>query len=94
MPPIDAVMTAVPGATAATANVALDDPAGIVSVAGTLATAALLLASEGSCLPPAPRPTRVTVPCTLPPAAMLLALSATAVMPVDVDVAAVDDPPH
>jgi hypothetical protein len=59
-----------------------------------LATAVLLLVNERFKPPVGAAADSVTVPCTLPPAAMLLAFSATAVMPVEVDVAAVDEPPH
>ena len=93
LPFIDAVIEAVPTATAVTVNVALDAPAGTVTVGGTVATAALLLASARLTPPAGATAASVTVPCPLPPAATLVVLSATADMAV-VDVAAVDEPPH
>jgi hypothetical protein len=86
-------MAAVPGATAEMVNVAVDAPAAIATDAGTVATAALLLASvtvapvDGAAL-------SVTVPCSLPPAATLGVLSDTAEIAVPELVGDVEEPPH
>ena len=93
LPFIDAVMAAVPGANAVMVNVALDAPAATVSVAGTEATATLLLTSERLEPPAGAAAESVTVPCPVPPATTLVALSETADTAV-VTVGAVDEPPH
>ena len=82
-----------PGATAVTVNVALDEPAGIVRAVGTVATAVLLLVSERLAPPLGAAELSVTVPCPLLPAATLVALSVTPDT-VPVVVADVDEPPH
>jgi hypothetical protein len=86
-------MDAVPGATAATANVAVEEPAATVTAAGTVATAVLLLASDRFAPPAGAAADRVTVACALPPAARVATLSETDDMPV-VEVGADVDPPH
>jgi hypothetical protein len=73
----DAVIVAVPAATAVTVNVALDEPAWIVMGVCTVATAGLLLDSEMLVPPAGAAVVRVTVPCPLLPAATLVAFSAT-----------------
>lgn len=75
-------------------NVALDEPAGTVSAAGTVATAVLLLVSARLAPPLGAAELSVTVPCPLPPAATLAALSATLDTAPVVAVADVDEPPH
>jgi hypothetical protein len=64
----------------------VDDPAGTVTDAGTIATATLLLASETVVPPEGAAVLRVTIPCSLLPAARLAALSETP----DMDVVALD----
>jgi hypothetical protein len=94
LPFIDAVMEAVPGATATTMKPMVVEPAGTVAVAGTEATAALLLASEMVEPPAGAAALNVMVPVPLPPTVTLVALSETAEIAVvgvgDVD----DEPPH
>ena len=70
-------MAAVPGATAEMVNAAVDEPPAIATDAGTVATAALLLASVTVAPRTAPRRISVTVPCSLPPTATLGVLSDT-----------------
>ncbi len=94
LPPVDAVIAAVPGATAVIVKVALDDPAGTVSVAGTVATAALLLVSATLAPVDGAAALNVTVPCPLAPAATLAALSVTDDSAVVGEVGDVDEPPH
>jgi hypothetical protein len=72
----DAVIVAVPAERAVTVNVALDEPAWTVTGVCTVATAGLLLDSE-ILDPPAAAAVRVTVPCPVPPAAMLVAFNVT-----------------
>ena len=94
LPLTDAVTVAVPAATAATVNVAFDEPAGTVRDAGTVATAALLLESEMLAPPVGAAAVSVTVPWALPPAAMLVGFNATldtAVVPV---APVGEEPPH
>jgi len=72
----DAVIVAVPAATAVTVNVALNEPGGTVTGVCTVATDGLLLDS-GIVAPPAAAAVRVTVPWPVPPTATLAAFSAT-----------------
>jgi hypothetical protein len=92
----DAVIVAAPAATAVIVNVALDELAGIVTDAGTVATAALLVESEIVAPPATVEAFRVTVPCPLVPAATLAAFSETLETAGVVVVAAVGEPepPH
>lgn len=92
LPFIDAVIAAVPGATATMMKVALDPPAAIVTLAGTDATAELLLASDRLAPAAGAAVLSVTVPSPLPPAVTLVALSETA--DTAVGVGDVDEPPH
>ena len=69
-------MVAVPTAMAVTVNVALEEPAGIVTGVCTAATEGLLLTSV-TVVPPVATAVRLTVPTPLLPAAMLVALSET-----------------
>lgn len=94
LPFIDALMAAVPGATAETVNDVLDDPAATVTDAGTVATAALLLVSVTVAPPAAAAALSVTVPCSLPPAARLGALNETPAMAVVGFEGDVEEPPH
>jgi hypothetical protein len=73
----DAVIVAVPEATAATLNVALDEPAGIVMAVCTVATAGALLVSEMLAPLIDAAAVRLTVPCPLAPTARLVMLRAT-----------------
>jgi hypothetical protein len=77
LPPSDAVIVAVPAATAAIVNVALEEPAGIMRGVCTVATAGLLLDSEILAPPVGAAAVRLTVPCPLVPAITLIGLSAT-----------------
>src|SRR3954469_9025558 len=86
-------MLAVPGATAATVKFALDEPAAIVTDAGTVATAALLLASATVAPADGAAALSVTVPCSLPPAARVGVLRETDEIAVEL-VGDVEDPPH
>jgi hypothetical protein len=72
----EAVIVAVPVATAATLNVALDEPAGIMRAVWTVATAGALLVIE-MLAPLVDAAVRLTVPCPLPPTATLVMLRAT-----------------
>jgi len=94
LPFIDALMAAVPGASAAIVKVVLDDPAATVTDPGTVATAVLLLVSATVAPPVGAAALSVTVPCSLPPAARLGALNETADMPVVVVDGDVEEPPH
>jgi hypothetical protein len=76
LPLSDAVIVAVPAATAATANVAVAAPAGTMTGVCTVATAGLLLDSEMLTPPVDAAAMRLTVPCTLPPTATLVPFSA------------------
>ena len=78
LPLSEAVMVAVPAATAAITNVALEEPAWIVSAVGTVATAGLLLDSETLTPPVDAAAVRLTVPCPLPPTATLVVFNTTA----------------
>jgi hypothetical protein len=93
-PLIDAVIVVVPGDTAVTVKVPLVTPAAIVSVAGTVATAGLLLTRVT--VPPGavPAVVSVTVPVAVPPAATLMLLSVTAMAVELVPDGAVELPPH
>jgi hypothetical protein len=62
LPLSDAVIVVEPAATAATVNVALDEPAGIARGVGTVAAAGLLLASEMLAPPVGAVAVRLTVP--------------------------------
>jgi hypothetical protein len=73
----DAVIIAVPAATAVTVNVTLDEPAGIMTGVCTVATEGLLLDSEILAPPVDAAIVRLTVPCALLPAATLVAFSVT-----------------
>jgi hypothetical protein len=75
--PIVAVKAAEPGATALIVKVALDDPDGTFSVAGTVATAALLLASVTAAPAAGAAALSVTVPCPLAPTVTLAGVSVT-----------------
>jgi hypothetical protein len=78
LPPlIDAVMVTVPAEIVVTVNTALDEPAATVTTVGTVAMAVLLLDSETLAPPVGAAADSVTVPCTVVPAAVLAALSAT-----------------
>jgi hypothetical protein len=89
----DAVIVDVPGTSAVIVNVALDEPAGIVTDVGTLATTWLLLASETLAPPAGAGALRVTVPCPALPAVRVVAFSVT-----ETDMLLVgpvgDEPPH
>jgi len=61
-----------------TPNVAEDDPAAMVTVAGTEATAAFPLASDTRAPPAGTAPLRVTVPWAPPPPTTLAGLTLTA----------------
>ena len=78
-----AVIVTVPGATAVTVNVALEDPAWIVTVAGTVATAALLLERAMFTLLVCAALIE-TVPCVVPPAGTLAALRTTVIVVLEV----------
>jgi hypothetical protein len=73
----DAVIVAVPTATAVTVIVALDEPAWTVTGVCTAATAGLLLESEILDPPVGAAAVRLTVPCPVLPAATLVAFSVT-----------------
>jgi hypothetical protein len=73
----DAVIVAVPAATAVTLNVALDDPAGIITAVCTVATAGALLVSATLVPLTGAIVVRLTVPSPLPPTWMLVMLKAT-----------------
>jgi hypothetical protein len=95
LPLTDAVNVAVPAATAVIVNVALDDPAGMVTEVWTVATAGLLLDSAMLAPPVDAAVVRLTVPCAVSPATTLAPLIVTA----DTAVVAVADvgdadPPH
>ncbi len=94
LPPIDAVIAAVPADTAVMVKVALDDPAGTVSVAGTVATAALLLASATLAPEDGAAALSVTVPWPLAPAVTLAALNVTDDSAEVGEVGDVLEPPH
>ena len=72
------MIVAVPAATAATVNVMVDAPAWTARGVCTVATAGLLLEIEILAPPIGAAAVRLTVPWTLPPAATLVAFSATA----------------
>jgi len=91
--PIVAVTAAEPGPTAVIVNVALDDPDGMLIVAGTVATVALLLARATVAPPAGAAALRVTVPCPVAPAVTLAGVSVTDDTAV-VAVGDVVDPPH
>jgi hypothetical protein len=94
LPLTDAVNVAVPAAMAVMGNDTLEEPAGTIAVAGTVATAALLLDSAMLAPPEAAAVVRLTVPCPTPPT---VTLDAVRVTPASADVAAVGpvaDPPH
>jgi hypothetical protein len=76
LPLSDAVIAAVPAETAVTVNAAVVAPAWTVAAVSTLATAVLLLDSKTLDVPVAGA-ARVTVPCAVPPAGILVGLSAT-----------------
>jgi hypothetical protein len=94
LPFIDAVMAAVPGATAEIVKDALVDPAGTVTDPGTVATAALLLASVTVTPPAGAAALSVTVPCSLPPAARVGVPSETVDMADEEVDGAVEELPH
>jgi hypothetical protein len=91
--PIVAVTAADPGPTALKVKVALDDPAGMFSVAGTVATAALLLASVTMAPAAGAAALSVTVPCPVVPAMTLADVSVTDATAV-VELGDVVEPPH
>jgi hypothetical protein len=70
-------MDVVPAVTPATANAALEEPASIAIGVCTVATAGSLLVNEILAPPIDAGAVRLTVPCTLLPAATLVAVSAT-----------------
>lgn len=74
---IDAVIVAVPAATAVIVNVALDAPARIMTGVGTVATAGLLLVSEMLAPPESAAAIKLTVPCPLAPATRLAVVKET-----------------
>ena len=81
LPPLnDAVIVAVPALTPVTTNVPLDNPVWITTVAGTVATAGLLLESVMLAVDNAAAD-RVTLACPVPPMAMVVTPSATADTP-------------
>jgi hypothetical protein len=94
LPPIDAVIAVVPADTAVMVNVALDDPAGTVSVAGTVATAALLLANAMLAPEDGAAALSVTVPWPVPPAVTLAAPNVTDDSAKVGEVGDVLEPPH
>jgi hypothetical protein len=71
------VIVTVPAATAATMNVALDEPAWMVTIVCTVATAGLLLDREMLVAPADAAAVRLTVPWVLPSVARVVAFSAT-----------------
>ena len=85
------MIVAVPGATAATVNGAVDEPAWIVTAVCTVATAGLLLNSETVAPPVDAAAVRLTVPWPLVPAAMLVVFSVTPETAGAVGVGAVGD---
>ena len=89
----DAVIVVVPAVTAVTVNVALNEPAGTVTGVCTVATDGLLLDS-GIVAPPGAASVRVTVPCPVAPAGMLVAFSVTLATPTDVGTVGEPEPPH
>ena len=94
VPLSDAAIVAVPADTPVTVNVALDAPATIATVAGTVATAGLLLDSEMITPAAGAAVVIVTVPCPLAPADTVVAASATADTPVVVVGEVELEPPH
>ena len=96
LPLSDAVIVAVPAATAVTANVAVVAPAGTIMGVCTVATAGLLLDSEILVPPVGAAAVRVTVPWTLLPGTALVPFSATpdTARPVIVGRVGELDPPH
>jgi hypothetical protein len=76
LPLADAVITAVPVATAETVNVAVGEPAGTVIDAGTVATLGLLLDNDTVVSDDAVSES-VRRPCTCPPTSMFSGLRAT-----------------
>lgn len=87
-----AVIIAVPGAMAVTMNVALEEPAAIVTGVGTVATEVLLLDSDTVAPPDGAAAVRLTVPSPRLPAATLVALNVTPETAADVPVGLVDEP--
>lgn len=73
----DAVIVAVPAATAVKVNVALDAPTGIVTGVCTVTTAGLLLVSEMLAPPESAAAIKLTVPCPLAPATRLAVVKET-----------------
>lgn len=94
VPLSDAAMVAVPIATPVTVNEALDAPAAIATVAGTVTTAGLLLDSEMLTPAAGAAVVIVTVPCPLAPADTVVAASTTADTPVVVVGEVELEPPH
>ncbi len=93
LPPLTvAVIVAVPGASAVTMNVALEEPAAIVTGVCTFATEGLLLDSETVAPVGGADAVRLTVPSSRVPAATLVALNAMADTPNNVLVGLVDEP--
>lgn len=87
-----AVIIAVPGAMAVTMNVALEEPAAIVTGVCTVATEVLLLDSETVAPPDGAAAVRLTVPSPRLPGATLVALNVTPDTAADVPVGLVDEP--
>jgi hypothetical protein len=77
VPLSDAVIVTVPGATAAICMAPVEARAGIVTAAGTVATAGLLLDRETLTPPIDAAAPRVIVPCTVAPATTLVAFKVT-----------------
>jgi len=78
-----AVIVAVPCATAVTVNVAVEAPAGIVTVPGTVATAGLLLDNAMFALPLCGALSE-TVPCVVAPEGTAAALRTTVIVVLEV----------
>jgi hypothetical protein len=92
LPLSDAVIVAVPAATAATVNVTLDEPAWIVTGVCTVAAAGLLLDSEITAPPGDAAAVRLTVPWPVLPAATLVAFSVILDTAADVVVGTAGEP--
>ncbi len=91
-----AVIVVGPAPTVVTAKTVLEEPAGTVTVAGTVATAVLLLVSDTAAPPAAAAPERITVPETAVPTVTLDELNVTPVTETVTvgGVGGVESPPH